>query len=80
MTTQIHNQFTLLHEDDGKKILHEFQAICLDDVIQSLISFLMGCGYSESSIHETMQEITEMYVEAEQGITLPLQQDTLKVA
>ncbi len=80
MTTQTHNQFTLLHEDEDLKILHEFKAVLADDVIQHLIDFLKGCGYIESSIYETMQEMAEMYFESEETIALPLQQDTLKAA
>lgn len=80
MTTQTHDQFTLLYEDENRKVLHEFKALMAQDVIQHFIDFIKGCGYVESSIYETMQEMTEMYFESEETIALPLQQDTLKAA
>jgi hypothetical protein len=80
MTTQTHDQFTFLYEDENRKVLHEFKALMAQDVIQHFIDFIKGCGYVESSIYETMQEMTEMYFESEETIDLPLQQDTLKAA
>ena len=64
MSNPTHDQFTLLYEDDDRKVLHEFKGVIADDVIQNLIDFLKGCGYMESSIFEAMQELSQMYFDA----------------
>lgn len=64
MSTPIHDQFTLLYEDEDKKVLHEFKGVLADDVIQSMIDFLKGCGYMEDSIFETMKELSDMYFDS----------------
>jgi hypothetical protein len=85
MTTPTHDQFTLLYEDDDRKVLHEFKGVIADDVIQGLIDFLKGCGYMESSIFEVMRELSEMYFDAQSVKTyvretgIQLQQQTADV-
>lgn len=64
MSTPTHDQFTLLYEDEDKKVLHEFKGVVADDVIQGLIDFLKGCGYMEDSIFETMKELSDMYFDS----------------
>lgn len=64
MATPTHDQFTLLYEDETTKILHEFKGLIADDVIRHLIDFLKGCGYLESTIFETMQELSESYFDS----------------
>ena len=64
MSTPTHDQFTLLYEDEDKKVLHEFKGVVADDVIQGLIDFLKGCGYMENSIFETMKELSDMYFDS----------------
>lgn len=64
MSTPTHDQFTLLYEDEDKKVLHEFKGVVADDVIQGLIDFLKGCGYMEGSIFETMKELSDMYFDS----------------
>ena len=61
MSTPTHDQFTLLYEDENTKVLHEFKALVADDVVQHLVDFLKGCGYMESSVFETMKELSDMY-------------------
>jgi DNA-directed RNA polymerase specialized sigma54-like protein len=65
MSTQTHDQFTLLYEDENTKVLHEFKAAIADDVVQHLVDFLKGCGYIESNIFEVMQELSQMYFDAQ---------------
>jgi len=62
--TPTHDQFTLLYEDEDKKVLYEFKGVLADDVIQNLIDFLKGCGYMEGSIFETMKELSEAYFDS----------------
>lgn len=64
MSTPTHDQFTLLYEDEDKKVLYEFKGVLADDVIQNLIDFLKGCGYIEGSIFETMKELSDMYFDS----------------
>ena len=64
MSTPTHDQFTLLYEDEDKKVLHEFKGIVADDVIQGLIDFLKGCGYMEDSIFEAMNELSAAYFDS----------------
>jgi hypothetical protein len=64
MSTPIHNQFTLLHEDGEMKLLYEFKSVVADEVIQHLVDFLKGCGYMESSIFECMKELADQYFDA----------------
>ena len=64
MPTPIHDQFTLLYEDEDIKVLHEFKCVVADDVVQHLVDFLKGCGYMESSIYEVMKELSQMYFDA----------------
>lgn len=61
MSTAIHDQFTLLYEDESTKVLHEFKGLVVEDVVQHLVDFLKGCGYMESSVFEAMKEMSEMY-------------------
>lgn len=65
MSNSTHDQFTLLYEDDDRKVLHEFKGVIADDVVQHLVDFLKGCGYMESSIFEVMQELSQMYFDAQ---------------
>lgn len=62
--TPTHDQFTLLYEDEHTKVLHEFKGIIADDVVQHMVDFLKGCGYMESSVYETMRELSEMYFDS----------------
>jgi hypothetical protein len=64
MSTPTHDQFTLLYEDENTKVLHEFKALVADDVVQHLVDFLKGCGYMESSVFETMKELSDMYFDS----------------
>jgi hypothetical protein len=64
MTQPIHDQFTLLYEDENTKVLHEFKGIVADDVIQHLIDFLKGCGYIEDNIFEAMKEMSAAYFDS----------------
>jgi hypothetical protein len=65
MSTPTHDQFTLLYEDENTKVLHEFKAVVADDVVQHLVDFLKGCGYMESNIFESMQELSQMYFDTQ---------------
>jgi hypothetical protein len=53
MSTPTHDQFTLLYEDEDKKVLYEFKGVLAD-----------GCGYMEGSIFETMKELSDMYFDS----------------
>lgn len=61
MTQPTHDQFTLLYEDENSKVLHEFKAVVADDVIEHLVNFLEGCGYTEESIFEAMKDLSASY-------------------
>ena len=79
MSSEKHSSFTLLHEDGDTRILYEFKSIVADDVLHRIVDFLKGVGYMESSIFETMQEISDEYFNSLEPMTLPVQQDDLKV-
>lgn len=64
MTQPTHDQFTLLYEDENTKVLHEFKALVIENVVQHLVDFLKGCGYMESSVFEAMKEMSEIYFDA----------------
>lgn len=79
MPSEKYSSFTLLHEDGDTRILYEFKSIVADDVLRNMVDFLKGVGYMESSIFETMQEISDEYFSSLEPMTLPIQQDDLKV-
>ena len=81
MSTQTEDQFTLLYEDGKRKVLHEFQGISTDEILDEIIHFMRGIGYLELSILERMHEISSQYLELyKSGLTveLPLQQDEIE--
>jgi hypothetical protein len=80
MSTQPEDQFTLLYEDGKRKVLHEFQCITTDEIIDEFINFMRGVGHLELNIIERMHEISKQYLELYQGgltVELPLQQEEL---
>jgi hypothetical protein len=80
MSTQPEDQFTLLYEDGKRKVLHEFQCITTDDIIDEMIQFLRGVGHLEINIIERMNEISKQYLElyhSNKEMFLELQQDEL---
>jgi hypothetical protein len=80
MSTQPEDQFTLLYEDGKRKVLHEFQCITTDEIIDEFINFMRGVGHLELNIIERMHEISRQYLELYQGgltVELPLQQEEL---
>jgi hypothetical protein len=80
MSTQPEDQFTLLYEDGKRKVLHEFQAIATDDIVDEMIQFLRGIGHLEVNIVERLHEISRQYLElyeATSTIKLPMQQGDL---
>ena len=81
MSTQTEDQFTLLYEDGKRKVLHEFQSIGTDEILDEIIHFMRGIGHLELSILERMHEISSQYLELyKSGLTveLPLQQDEIE--
>lgn len=81
MSTAPEDQFTLLYEDGKRKVLHEFQAIATDDIVDELIQFLRGIGHLEINIVNRLHEISRQYLElyeATSTIKLPMQQDELE--
>ena len=79
MSTEPEDQFTLLYEDGKRKVLHEFQAIGTDEIVDEFINFLRGVGHLEINIIERMHEISRQYLELYDGVRkLPLQQDELE--
>jgi len=81
MSTETEDQFTLLYEDGKRKVLHEFQGISTDDILDEIISFMRGVGHIEINILQRMNEISRQYLElyqASSSVELPLQQDELE--
>jgi len=81
MSTQPEDQFTLLYEDGKRKVLHEFQCIGTDEIVDEFINFMRGVGHLELNIIERMYEISKQCLALYQGepaIRLPLQQDDLE--
>jgi hypothetical protein len=81
MSTQPEDQFTLLYEDGKRKVLHEFQCIGTDEIVDEFINFMRGVGHLELNIIERMYEISKQYLALYQGepaIQLPFQQDDLE--
>jgi len=81
MSTQPEDQFTLLYEDGKRKVLHEFQCIATDEIIDEFINFMRGVGHLELNIIERMHEISRQYLELyqkEPAVRLPIQQDELE--
>lgn len=80
MSTQPEDQFTLLYEDGKRKVLHEFQCIATDEIVDEIIQFLRGVGHLEINIIERMYEISNQYLElyrSNKEMFLELQQDEL---
>jgi len=81
MSTQPEDQFTLLYEDGKRKVLHEFQAIGTDEIVDEFINFMRGVGHLELSIIERMHEISRQYLElyhSNKEMFLEIQQEKLK--
>ena len=82
MSTQPEDQFTLLYEDGKRKVLHEFQCIGTDEIIDEFVNFLRGVGHLEINIIERMHEISRQYLELygkDSSVVLPVQQDDLSI-
>lgn len=82
MSTQPEDQFTLLYEDGKRKVLHEFQGIGTDEIVDEMIQFLRGIGHLELNIIERMEEISRQYLElyhTNKEVFLELQQEELVV-
>jgi hypothetical protein len=59
--TTTHNQFTFLHEDGEDRILYEFKAVTIDEIMHRFTDFLKGCGHYDACILSSMEEIVEEY-------------------
>jgi hypothetical protein len=82
MSTQPEDQFTLLYEDGKRKVLHEFQCIGTDEIVDEFINFMRGVGHLELNIIERMYEISKQYLElyhSNKEMFLELQQEELNV-
>jgi hypothetical protein len=82
MSIQPEDQFTLLYEDGKRKVLHEFQCIGTDEIVDEFINFMRGVGHLELNIIERMYEISKQYLElynANKEMFLELQQEELNV-
>jgi hypothetical protein len=82
MSTQPEDQFTLLYEDGKRKVLHEFQCIGTDEIVDEFINFMRGVGHLEINIIERMHEISKQYLElyhSNKEMFLVLQQEELNV-
>ncbi len=82
MSTQPEDQFTLLYEDGKRKVLHEFQCIGTDEIVDEFINFMRGVGHLELNIIERMHEISSQYLElytSNKEMFLELQQEELNV-
>jgi hypothetical protein len=82
MSTQPEDQFTLLYEDGKRKVLHEFQCIGTDEIVDEFINFMRGVGHLELNIIERMHEISKQYLElynSNKEMFLELQQEELNV-
>jgi hypothetical protein len=80
MSTQPEDQFTLLYEDGKRKVLHEFQCIGTDEIVDEFINFMRGVGHLELNIIERMHEISSQYLElynSNKEMFLELQQEEL---
>ena len=80
MSTQPEDQFTLLYEDGKRKVLHEFQCIATDEIVDEFINFMRGVGHLELNIIERMHEISKQYLElyhSNKKMFLEIQQDDL---
>ena len=81
MSTQPEDQFTLLYEDGKRKVLHEFQCIGTDEIVDEFINFMRGVGHLELNIIERIHEISSQYLElysSNKEMFLELQQEELK--
>ena len=82
MSTQPEDQFTLLYEDGKRKVLHEFQGIGTDEIVDEFINFMRVVGHLELNIIERMHEISKQYLElynSNKEMFLELQQEELNV-
>lgn len=76
MSTPIHDQFTLLYEDSGKKILHEFQAVFTDEIVREFADFARGCGHHDDNVFGAMAQLAADYFECKENPSLPIPKDT----
>jgi hypothetical protein len=74
MSTPTHDQFTLLYEDEGKKVLHEFKAVFTDEVVRELADFVRGCGHHDDNVFGAMARLSSEYFECKEDPVLPFQE------
>jgi len=80
MSNSIHNQFTLLHEDEGNDIIFRFQEVLAEGIVRQFINFMRACGYHEESIHSVMGEIVDEYYHCKEKQRLGLIETEEEVA
>ena len=75
MSTPTHDQFTLLYEDEGKKVLYEFQAVFTGEVVREFADFVRGCGHHDDNVFGAMAQLAADYFECKENPVLPIAKD-----
>ena len=72
MSSSMHSQFTLLHEDEGNDIIFRFQEVLAEGIVRQFVNFMRACGYHEESIHSVMSQVAEEYYDCKEKQRLGL--------
>jgi len=61
MSNSPHCKYTLLHESNSTRCLHEFQAEAFPDALIHMVDFFKGVGFMEETIHRGMKALADEY-------------------
>lgn len=75
MSDSTHDQFTLLYEDEGKRVFCEFQGIFTDEIVREFVHFIRGCGHHDQNIYGAMAQVSSEYFQDKENPWVPVFKD-----
>lgn len=58
------SRYILQHLEEDSTYTVSFDSVSVDEIINTCIQFLHGCGFSEPAVYSYMSEISEMYFDS----------------
>ena len=62
----IYNHYQFKHIDEDTTYMVSFNADMGDQVIDTFVTFMSGCGFSDDFIYSHMSEVSELYFEVQE--------------
>lgn len=60
------DEYILQHKTDNFELKVVVKDVLTNSIIESFVSFLLGCGHYDECIYETMRELSDTYFEIKQ--------------